>query len=71
MENERNEILEECSECGHLHFDPIRNTYERCPVADEGCDCFIDGEPCAECGATDCPGDCYLYGPGSTFAGGG
>ena len=37
MENERNEILEECSECG----------------------------------ATDCPGDCYLYGPGSTFAGGG
>lgn len=28
-----------CSECGHLHFDPIANTYSECPLVGEGCTC--------------------------------
>lgn len=27
----------ECSECGHLHFDPATRRYDECPI--EGCKC--------------------------------
>ncbi len=34
------EELVECTECGHLHFDQAAGEYTRCPLADEGCECF-------------------------------
>lgn len=29
--------LEECSECGHQHFDPRASDYMTCPVPECGC----------------------------------
>lgn len=37
--------LEECSECGDLHFDPVTKRYRPCPQQEEGCSCpFVEGD---------------------------
>lgn len=33
--------LDECSECGHLHFDVEQREYVPCPLATEGCTCAL------------------------------
>ena len=33
--------LAECSECGHLHFNPEQREYVPCPLASEGCTCAL------------------------------
>lgn len=38
------DLLEECSECGHLHFDVRFRSYIACPL--DECSCELnDGEP--------------------------
>lgn len=43
-DDEEEDVIEECSECGHLHFNATRGEYEHCPLASEGCPCVM-GEP--------------------------
>ena len=44
-DEEETEELDDCTECGHPHFDWLNVVYVPCPQKAEGCTCmYVDGD---------------------------